>query len=188
LNGGPGAPAYLFVARHLQNQLVQPLSGWMGHAAPFDFSEHYRPAPGILRFLSGTPVVLGMVALEEGLKTFEGLEMAEVEEKGRELGDLFLSLVEECCADGGFTIARPRGVERRGSQVSLRHPDGYAIMQALIEAGVIGDFRAPDVVRFGFPPLYTSYVDIFDAVATLAEIMRNETRREERFRVRAAVT
>ena len=188
LNGGPGAPAYLFVARRLQDKLIQPLSGWMGHAAPFDFATDYRPASGMSRFLSGTPVVLGMVAFEEGLKTFDGVDMDEVERKGRALGDLFLSLVEEQCSDAGFTNACVRGTERRGSQVSLHHPDGYAIMQALIEARVIGDFRAPDVIRFGFPLLYTRYVDMFDAVATLAEIMYRETWREDRFGIRAAVT
>jgi len=188
LNGGPGAPAYMFVARHLLDKLTQPLSGWMGHAAPFDFSERYRPANGMVRFLSGTPVILGMVAFEEGLKTFEGVDMMAVEKKGRVLGDLFLSLVEEQCAGVGFTVACAHGPERRGSQVSLAHPEGYAIMQALIEASVIGDFRAPDVVRFGFPPLYTRYIDIFDAVTKLAEIMRREIWRDARFSIRATVT
>jgi kynureninase len=160
----------------------------MGHAAPFDFSVNYEPAGGMARFLSGTPVVLGMVAFEEGLKTFDGIAMHEVEAKARALGDLFLSLVEDRCANAEFIIACPRGTTRRGSQVSLRHRDGYAIMQALIEAGVIGDFRAPDVMRFGFAPLYTRYVDVFDAVAKLAEITSCELWREERFAVRAAVT
>jgi kynureninase len=188
LNGGPGAPAYLFVARHLQDALTQPLSGWMGHAAPFEFSQTYRPANGMLRFLSGTPVVLGMAALEEGLKTFDGIAMRDVQAKARALGDLFLSLIESQCGDAGFTIACPRDAVRRGSQVSLRHPEGYAIMQALIEAGAIGDFRAPDVLRFGFAPLYTRYVDVFDAVAKLAGIMQRGTWRHARFGVRAAVT
>ncbi|MBV9571212.1 MAG: kynureninase [Alphaproteobacteria bacterium] len=187
LNGGPGAPAYLSVARHLQDKLVQPLSGWMGHAAPFDFSDRYRPADGMLRFLSGTPVVLGMAALDEGLKTFDGVSMREVQAKASALGDLFLSLVEAQC-DGEFEIACSRDGTRRGSQVSLRHPDGYAIMQALIEGGVIGDFRSPDVMRFGFAPLYTRYVDVFDAVEKLAGIMERGLWREQRFSIRAAVT
>jgi kynureninase len=188
LNGGPGAPAYLFVARHLQDKLTQPLSGWMGHAAPFEFSDRYRPASGMLRFLSGTPVVLGMAALEEGLKTFDGVSMREVQAKARALGDLFLSLVQEQCGDAGFVLGCPRDSAKRGSQVSLRHSDGYAIMQALIAQGVIGDFREPDTIRFGFAALYTRYVDVFDAVAKLAEIMRRGVWREERFHVRAAVT
>jgi kynureninase len=188
LNGGPGAPAYLFVARHLQDKLTQPLSGWMGHAAPFEFTDIYRPANGMLRFLSGTPVVLGMAALEEGLKTFEGISMRDVQKKARALGDLFLSQVETQCGDAGFSIACVRDAARRGSQVSLRHAQGYAIMQALIAARVIGDFRAPDVIRFGFAPLYTRYIDVFDAAAKLADIMRCEVWREPRFAVRAAVT
>jgi kynureninase len=188
LNGGPGAPAYLFVARHLQDKLTQPLSGWMGHAAPFEFSDRYRPASGMLRFLSGTPVVLGMAALEEGLKTFDGVSMRGVQAKARALGDLFLSLVQKQCGDAGFVLGCPRDSAKRGSQVSLRHSDGYAIMQALIAQGVIGDFREPDTIRFGFAALYTRYVDVFDAVAKLAEIMRRGVWREERFHVRAAVT
>jgi kynureninase len=188
LNGGPGAPAYLFVARHLQDKLVQPLSGWMGHAAPFDFSPAYRPASAMLRFLSGTPVILGMAAFEQGLKTFDGVSMRDVQQKAAALGDLFLSLVEERCGDAGFALACPRDGSKRGSQVSLRHPDGYAIMQALIANGVIGDFRAPEVIRFGFAPLYTRYVDVFDAVTKLAGIMARGLWREDRFSVRAAVT
>jgi kynureninase len=188
LNGGPGAPAYLYVARHLQSRLTQPLSGWMGHAAPFDFSTRYQPAPGMARFLSGTPVILGMVALDEGLKTFEGVAMADVQAKARALGDLFLTLVEERCGGFGLTIACPRDALRRGSQVSLRHPQGYAVMQALIEANVIGDFRAPDIVRFGFAPLYTRYVDVWEAVSQLARILQEETWRAPRFHSRAAVT
>jgi kynureninase len=188
LNGGPGAPAYLFVARHLQEKIVQPLSGWMGHAAPFDFATDYRPANGMERFLSGTPMVIGMAAFEEGLKTFDGISMRGVEAKARALGDLFLSLMEQRCGEAGFTIARPRNGERRGSQVSLRHPEGYPMMQALIEAGVIGDFRAPDVMRFGFAPLYTRYVDMFDAVERLSQIVQRQSWREKRFATRAAVT
>jgi len=188
LNGGPGAPAYLFVARHLQNDLVQPLSGWMGHAAPFEFSDRYRPASGMARFLSGTPVVLGMAAFEEGLKTFDGVSMRDVQAKGRALGDLFLSLVEEQCGDAGFMLGCARDSTKRGSQVSLRHPEGYAIMQALIAHNAIGDFREPDTIRFGFAPLYTRYVDVFDAAATLAGIMQRGAWREDRFHTRAAVT
>lgn len=188
LNGGPGGPAYMFVARHLQNQLSQPLSGWMGHAAPFDFSPHYRPASGMLRFLSGTPVVLGMIAFEEGLKTFDGISVRDVQAKAEALGDIFIALVESECADAGFVVASPREGAKRGGEVSLRHADGYAIMQALIADGVIGDFRAPDFMRFGFAPLYTRYVDVFDAVAKLADIVRSGRWRDERFHVRAAVT
>jgi kynureninase len=188
LNGGPGAPAFMFVARRHQASLRQPLSGWMGHASPFDFTDCYRPADGIARMLCGTPAVLSMAALEEGLKTFDGIDMCRVREKSVALGDLFLDLVESRCADSGFAIASPRDSHRRGSQISLKHPEGYAIMQALIEQGVIGDFRAPDILRFGFAPLYTRYVDAWNAAERLASIMAGETWRQERFHTRAMVT
>lgn len=187
LNGGPGAPAFLYAVRHLQPELIQPLSGWMGHAAPFDFAPLYAPASGMTRHLCGTPVVLGMAALEEGLKTFAGIDMRAVDQKAQALGDLFLQLVEERCRSE-FVIGCPGSGKRRGSQVALRHPDGYAIMQALIEDGVIGDFRAPDVMRFGLAPLYTRYVDMWDAVERLTAVMRQQIWRADRFRIRAAVT
>jgi len=188
LNGGPGAPAYLYVARRHQQDLRQPLSGWMGHAAPFDFSETYRPADGMLRHLCGTQAVLSMAALEEGVKTFDGVDMSTVRAKSRALGDLFLDLVESRCGDFGFAIACPRDIRRRGSQVSLCHTHGYAIMQALIAHGVVGDFRAPDFIRFGFAPLYNRYVDVWDAVDRLATIMKGDVWREPQFQQRAAVT
>jgi kynureninase len=188
LNGGPGAPAYLYVAKRHQADLRQPLNGWMGHAAPFDFSERYRPADGMLRHLCGTQAVLSMAALEEGLKTFDGVDMTALREKSKALGDLFLQLVEERCGGFGFEIACPREGAKRGSQVSLRHKDGYAIMQALIANGVIGDFRAPDFIRFGFAPLYNRYVEVWDAVDRLATIMEKDIWRQARFRTRAAVT
>ena len=188
LNGGPGAPAFLYVARRHQEKLHQPLSGWMGHAAPFDFADHYAPAPGIARQLCGTPAVLSMAALAEGLATFEGIAMAAVREKSKRLGDLFLDLLEQRCPDAGFEIACPRDADRRGSQVALRHPHGYEIVQALIARHVIGDFRAPDILRFGFAPLYSRYVDVWDAVDRLAAIMADASWREGRFGIRAAVT
>ena len=188
LNGGPGAPAFMFVARRHQAALRQPLSGWMGHAAPFDFADRYDPAGGMARMLCGTPPVLSMAALEEGLKTFDGIDMARVRQKSVALGELFLNLAETSCADSGFVIASPRDSHRRGSQISLRHPEGYAIMQALIEQGVIGDFRAPDILRFGFAPLYTRYVDVWNAVERLASVMAGEVWRQVRFHARAMVT
>jgi len=188
LNGGPGAPAFLFVAEHLQKQLRQPLSGWMGHAAPFEFGDEYRPAEGIARTLCGTPAVLAMAALAEGVATFDGIAMRDVRNKSKALGDLFLALALSRCAGAGFEIACPRDADQRGSQVALRHAEGYAIIQALIEQGVIGDFRAPDILRFGFAPLYTRYADIWDAVDRLAAITTGARWREERFQIRAAVT
>jgi len=188
LNGGPGAPAYLYVAKRHQVDLRQPLNGWMGHAAPFDFGERYRPADGMLRHLCGTQAVLSMAALEEGLKTFDGVDMAAAREKSKALGDLFLQLVEERCGGFAFDIACPRDGAKRGSQISLRHKDGYAIMRALIANGVIGDFRAPDFIRFGFAPLYNRYVEIWDAVDRLATIMKEDIWQEARFQSRLSVT
>ncbi len=188
LNGGPGAPAYMFVAHRHLAAMRQPLSGWMGHAAPFEFGDPYRPADGIARMLCGTPPVLSMAALEEGLKTFDGIDMRALREKSKALGELFLNLVEHRCGEAGFEIASPRDSNRRGSQISLKHPQGYAIMQALIEQVVIGDFRAPDFLRFGFAPLYTRFVDVWNAVEKLSAIMSSESWKQERFQVRAAVT
>ncbi len=188
LNGGPGAPAFLYVAERHQQHLRQPLSGWMGHAAPFEFSDFYRPADGITRALCGTPAVLAMAALKEGVATFDGVAMRDLRDKSKSLGDLFLALVELECPGAKFEIACPRDADARGSQVALRHPDGYAIIQALIARGVIGDFRAPDILRFGFAPLYARFVDIWDAVDRLAKIMRDQSWRDPRYQARAAVT
>lgn len=188
LNGGPGAPAFLFVARRHQDQAVQPLSGWMGHAAPFAFGDEYRPAPGIRRHLCGTPPILGLSALEEGVAVMARADMGRIREKSSRMGDLFLALVEQMCGPDCFGVISPRDAGIRGSHVSLSHPDGYAIMQALIARGVIGDFRAPDALRFGFTPLYLRHADLWDAVAHLADIMRTGEYRQERFQTKAAVT
>ena len=188
VNAGNPARAYLHVARRHQQNLRQPLSGWMGHAAPFEFDDMYHPADGITRTLCGTPSVLAMAALAEGVATFDGIAMRDVRNKSKALGDLFLALVKTRCADAGFEMACPLDADRRGSQVALRHVEGYAIMQALIARGVIGDFRAPDIFRFGFAPLYTRYIDIWEAVDRLAAIMREDSWRDARFQARAAVT
>ena len=184
LNGGPGAPAYAFVAARHHAALRQPLTGWMGHAAPFEFGDDYRPGPGVQRLLSGTPPVIGLAALASGLATFDGVDMARVEAKSRALGDLFLDIAAERCPE--LTLACPR--EGRGAQVSLSHPEAYAIMQALIARDVIGDFRAPDVLRFGFPALYVRFVDVWDAVTTLADVMASEEWRAPAHQQRRAVT
>jgi kynureninase len=160
----------------------------MGHAAPFDFTDAWRPADGMARALCGTPAILAMAALEEGIATFGGVAMSDVCTKSRGLGDLFLALVDENCTEYGIGIACPRESAACGSQISLRHPEGYAIIQALISESVIGDFRAPDILRFGFAPLYTRYVDVWDAVERLVSVMRQETWRMPRFHLRAAVT
>jgi kynureninase len=187
LNGGPGAPAFLFVAERHQESIRPPLSGWMGHAHPFTFDVKYEPAAGIARNLCGTPPVLSMSALDAALDVMLEADMNAIRAKSLALGDLFLALVEQRCAGFGFVdgSAPPR---ERGSQVGLLHPEGYAIMQALIARGVIGDFRAPDMLRFGFAPLYNRFVDVWDAVAALKAVMDARAWDTPKFRARAAVT
>ena len=159
----------------------------MGHASPFDFDWSYAPAEGIARNLCGTPPVLSLAALEASLDTMADLDMAQVRAKSLALGDLFIELVESRCAGHGFALASPRG-DTRGSQVSFAHPNGFPIMQALIAGHVIGDFRAPDILRFGFTPLYTRYVDVWDAVDVLAEIMKSGRWDRPQFHARGTVT
>lgn len=186
LNGGPGAPAFLHVARRLQAELTSPLSGWMGHAAPFAFEDGYRPAPGIDRFLSGTPSVLAMAALEAGLATFEDVDVSALFAKGQALGDYCIDVVEARCAGRGFTLASPR--TGRGSHVAFAHPHAWPICQALIARGVIGDFRTPDVLRFGFAPLYTRFVDVWHAVEAMRDVVDTGEWDTPAFHLRAAVT
>lgn len=188
LNGGPGAPGFLYVSRALQEGLESPLAGWMGHAHPFDCGLHHEPAPGMRRFLVGTPPILSMAALDEGLRTFEGVPLDQVRRKSERLGDLFLRLAEERLSDWGVVAASPRHAGERGSQVSLRHPDAYPVVQALIARGVVGDFREPDYLRFGLAPLYVRYVDIWDAVEALGDVLMSEEWRAPRFHQRRAVT
>ncbi|WP_291842407.1 kynureninase [Maricaulis sp.] len=186
LNGGPGAPAFLFVAQRHHERIFPVLSGWLGHARPFDFDDAYEPASGIDRFQCGTPAILGMAALECGLDIMLEADMAAIRAKSRALGDLFIKLVETRLE--GFELRSPRNADKRGSQVSIAHEHGYAIMQALIARGVIGDFRAPDILRFGFTPLYVGYEDVWTAVDRLASIMQSGEWRQDRFNIRAAVT
>lgn len=198
LNGGPGAPAFVWAQRcHLERmdreQLWQPLAGWLGHAAPFAFTPQYRPAAGILRFACGTPSILAMSALDEGLKVFDAAEplggLAALRSKSLALTDLFIDLVGSRCAGHGLRCVTPRASERRGSQVSLARDEGaYAIVQALIARGVVGDFRAPEILRFGFTPLYTRFVDVWDAVEQLRSVLESGEWRDERFHKTGAVT
>lgn len=188
LNGGPGAPAFLFAAKRHQEKVFPILSGWLGHAAPFEFDDAYRPAAGIDRFQCGTPGILGLAALEAGLDVMLQVDMAALREKSSALGDLFLRLMDERCGDHGFAPACPANADERGSQVSFTHEQGYAIMQALIARGVIGDFRAPDILRFGFAPLYNSYGDVWQAVDTLRDVMEQGAWQDPAFTRRAAVT
>ena len=188
LNGGPGAPAYVFVAKRHQAALRNPLSGWMGHARPFDFVDDYAPAPGIDRWLCGTPPILSLTALDTALDAFDGVKMPEAREKAGALGDLFIERVEARCAGKGLTLASPCAAGLRGGQVSFHHPQGWAVMQNLIARGIIGDFRSPDVIRFGFAPLYVRRVDVWDAVEVLGEILDSGTWRDARYQTIAAVT
>ena len=184
LNGGPGAPAFAFVARRHHDVFAQPITGWFAHAAPFAFEGSFRPGTGMARMLSGTPGVLGMAALASGVATFDGIDMAAAAAKSRALGDLMIDLVEERCPEIG--VACPRA--NRGAQVSFSHPNAYEICQALIARSVIGDFRPPDVVRFGLPALYVRYVDVWDAVEYLTRVLASGEWRDERHGVRRAVT
>jgi kynureninase len=173
LNGGPGAPSHVYVAERHLSALDQPLTGWFAHAAPFAFQEDFARAEGIRAMLCSTPQMLSMSALEAALDAFDGIRMRDVQAKGRALGDLMIRLADERLASLGVGIASLRDGERRGNHVSLTHPEGYRVMQTLIGHGVIGDFRAPDVMRFGFGPLYVRYVDVFDAVAVLEDILKS---------------
>jgi len=186
LNGGPGAPAFVFVAERHQEALDQPLSGWHGHAKPFEFVQQYQPATGIDRMLVGTAPQLGLIALEEALHAFNDVDMAALRRKSEWMTELFIELVDQELE--GFTVATPREAALRGSQVSLAHEHGYAIMQVLIERGVIGDFRAPNILRFGFAVLYLRFADVWDAVAQIKDVMATDAWKSDRYMVRKAVT
>ncbi len=186
LNGGPGAPAYLHVARALQDRIVSPIAGWLGHAAPFAFGDDYAPAPGIARFQAGTPPMLSLLALESGVAISAEVDGAALWAKSCALFDLFAARSAERCPS--LALASPRDPDRRGSHIAFRHPHAHEIVQALIERGVVGDFRAPDIARFGLTPLYLGYADIWLAVETIADVLDRGLWRAPRFAVRAAVT
>ncbi len=186
LNGGPGAPAFIYVAPKHSEAARPALSGWMGHEAPFAFDLDYRPGAGIERMRVGTPPVMALTVLEAALDAWNGVEMADIRRASIALTDLFIREVERRCPS--LTLASPREGARRGSQISFRHPEGYAIMQALIARNVIGDFRAPDIIRFGFTPLYIGEADVMGAVAVLEEIMAGGLWDRPEFKRKAAVT
>ena len=193
LNGGPGAPAFAWVSPQHAERFWQPLAGWMGHAAPFEFDPAYRPAPGIRRYLCGTPPVLSLAALECGVDTLLAAEahggMEALRTKSMALTQAFIDTVESRCAGFGLKLASPRDAAQRGSQACFAHAGaGYPIMQALIARGVVGDFRAPDILRFGFTPLYTRFADVWLAADQLLQLLQREEWRQERFNQRAAVT
>ncbi len=185
LNGGPGAPAFAYVApRHLAG-LRTPLSGWLGHAAPFAFAPDYEPAEGIDALRAGTPPILSMSALDAALDAYEGVDLTAVRTKADALFDLFTQEIAARCAE--FELLTPRDAASRGTQVSLRHPEAYAIMQALIARGVIGDFRQPDIMRFGLTPLYLQFEDVFRAAEILAEVMATRAWDREEYKRKAKV-
>ncbi len=188
LNGGPGAPAFLYVRPDLQDKVRPALSGWWGHATPFAFDLEYRPAPGIIRNQCGTQPMLSMAALDAALDVWDDVDMQILRKKSLGLCRTFIDLIEQRCARHGVTVAGPRDLATRGSHVSIHHPQGYAVMQALIASNVIGDFRAPDMMRFGFTPLYTSFVDVWNAVDILARILDRKEWDQPRFLAKKAVT
>ena len=187
LNGGPGAPAFTWVAPGLQGQLDQPITGWMGHARPFAMERDFDPLPGIAQMASGTHPVLALSALDAALDAFDGVSMSDLRAGSLSLTDLFLSLVADRFGDDLPTVT-PTEHDRRGSQVSLRHPEAYGIVQALIGRGVIGDFRDPDIARFGFAPLYVRHVDVYDAVEHLAAVLGGHEHLDPSYAQRSAVT
>ena len=192
LNGGPGAPAFVYVAqRHLatlaDDRYAQPLSGWLGHRAPFEFDPDYVPSPSIDRFAVGTPSILALAALDSGVDTVLAAGPAALRAKSVALTEAFIARVEAECGDA-VALASPRSAAARGSQVCFSHPQAHAVMQALIERGVIGDFRAPDILRFGFAPLYVRHIDVVDAAAALADVLRTEAWRAARFQQGRYVT
>ena len=186
LNGGPGAPAYVYVAPHHIAAARQPLTGWLGHAAPFDFVTDYRPAPGIERMLAGTPPVLALSVLDAALSAFDGVDMAALREKSLIMADVFDGIVAARRPD--LERLTPREPGERGSQISYRFAEGYPVMQAMIAKGVVGDFRAPDIIRFGLTPLYLSYAEVARAAEILCETVAEEPWRLPQFTARKRVT
>ena len=188
LNGGPGSPAFVFCAARHQAKVAQPLAGWWAHARPFAFETGFEPAADIRRFLCGTQPVLSLRALEAGLALAAEADLGAVRAKSVALTERFVALAEAAGGAFGVGVASPRDAQERGSQVALAHPQGYAVMQALIARGVIGDFREPDVMRFGFAPLYIRHADVVRAVRTLELVLAGRVWDEARYRARAAVT
>ena len=193
LNGGPGAPAFVFAAtRHLaaisDDTYAQPLAGWLGHHAPFEFVADYQPAASIDRYAVGTPSIVALSALEVGVDTVLAAGIQALRVKSSALTQLFIELVEQRCAGHELSLASPRNAERRGSQVCFSHPHAYAVMQALIKRDVIGDFRAPDILRFGFAPLYVGYDDVWHAVQALQQVLAEREWQRAEFQTKEAVT
>ncbi|MBB5574338.1 MULTISPECIES: kynureninase [Rhizobium] len=188
LNGGPGSPAFIYAARRHHDAITQPLSGWWGHARPFAFEQNFAGGEGIKRFLCGTQPILSLRALKGVLGVWDEVDMGALRKKSIALTDLFIQLVEAKCGQHGVVLETTRDSEKRGSQVSFMHSNSYEVMQALIERGVIGDFRAPATLRFGFTPLYVGYRDVWRAVEVLEDILRSGSWKDARFAVRSTVT
>ena len=188
LNGGPGSQAFVWVNPALVDVVRQPLSGWFGHTRQFAMESNYAPSAGIARYLCGTQPITSLAMVECGLEIFAQTDMASLRSKSLALTDLFITLVEARCAAHELVLITPREHARRGSHVSFEHPEGYAVIQALIARGVIGDYREPRIMRFGFTPLYTSFTEVFDAVEILGEILDNRTWDQAQFKVRNSVT
>jgi kynureninase len=186
LNGGPGSPAFIAVAKAHQAAARHPLSGWWGHAAPFAFERDFQPDAGVKRFLCGTPPIISLRGVDVALDALEGIEIAALREKSAALTELFIARLTMLLP--GLDIVTPRQPARRGSQVAIAFKEGYSVVQAMIERGVIGDFRAPDIMRFGFAPLYLRFADVWDACEILAACIQAEVWREPRYRQRLAVT
>jgi kynureninase len=184
LNGGPGSPAFVYAAQRHHASIAQPLTGWFGHADPFAFDHEYTPAPGVGRFLVGTPPLLSLAGLQASLEIWAEVDLRALRAKSLALTDLFLRLTDGL----GLDLVTPREPGRRGSQVSFRHPHGHAVVRALIDRGIIGDFRAPDIMRFGFAPLYLTFCDVWDAAAALADVLGSGAWRDERFGAGGTVT
>ncbi len=186
LNGGPGAPAFIYVRPDIAESIEPSLSGWLGHRQPFEFDQSYTPGHAIERMRVGTPPVLQMAALDAALDVWEGISLMEIRARSIELSELFINRVEENCPE--LKLASPRNAEERGSQVSFAFEDGFAAMQALISQNVIGDFRAPNIMRFGFTPLYLDKSDIEKAASILTNIMKNRLWDTPQFKKQELVT
>ncbi len=188
LNGGPGAPGFLFVHSSLIEKVSQPLTGWLGHIKPFDFEVEYQPANDINKFICGTPPIIAYKAIESGLEIFKDLSIIEIREKSIKLSEMFIQLMQQECTEFGFMLFSPKNSEQRGSQISFLHENAYFIIQALISHGIIGDYREPNVMRFGISPLYMRFEDVWNAITCLREIMQTGEWQSEKFKNKNYVT
>ena len=188
LNGGPGAPAFIYVAKRHQSHAQNILSGWMGHQDPFAFSTKYMPSDSINRFRCGTPVILGMAALEAGIDVFQKTSITDLRKKAIQLSKLFINLMEQECGDYGFDLVSPSVAAKRGGHVSYSHPEGHAIYQAIKRRGVISDFRTPSILRFGITPMYLRFIDMYQVVMIVKEVMATQAWDQAAYKIRAAIT